>query len=333
MLLYHISLLSFCALLGPSLATAIPRATSPNNNWNGWAQVKDLFVFGDSYTTTGFNATTGPQPNSTNPLGNPPYPGYTSSNGPNWVDFLTTTYNLSQLKTYNLAYGGATVDSALVRPYLPTVLSLKQQVETEFLPIYGNKSLVPWTASTSLFAIWIGINDVGNSYQNANASAIQPLIFDVYGKVVDELYMSGARNFLFISVPPVDRSPLTTAQGPNASALERAAIATFNTQIKSLASNLTRTHPQAATFLFDANTLFSTVLDNPQTYPETAGYKNTTEYCFAYENGTATMTQLNASCVYPVNEYFWLNSLHPTYPMHNLTAKEIGMGLEVWLPV
>jgi len=287
---------------------------------------------GDSYTTTGFNVTLA-QPNATDPLGNPTYPGSTSSDGPNWVDFLTTTYNKSYIQTYNLAYGGATVDSALVAQYLPTVLDLKQQIEEEFLPVYGNKTLVPWTAATSLFAVWIGINDVGNSYQNANATSLRPHIFDVYSTVVDELYTSGARNFLFINVPPVNRSPGTTSQGANVSALEETAIATFNAEIKTLVSNLTSTHSDAAAFLFDANTLFSTVLDDPKTFPETAGYVNTTNYCFAYENGTATMDQFNASCGAPVNEYFWLNTLHPTYPMQNLTAKELSMGLEFWVPV
>lgn len=38
----------------------------------------------------GFNDTLA-QPNATDPLGNPAYPGYTATNGPNWVDFLTTT--------------------------------------------------------------------------------------------------------------------------------------------------------------------------------------------------------------------------------------------------
>ena len=56
------------------------------------------------------------QPSLGNPLGNPPYPGYTSSNGPNWVDYLTVKYNQSLVETYNIAFGGATIDSDLVAP-------------------------------------------------------------------------------------------------------------------------------------------------------------------------------------------------------------------------
>ena len=66
---------------------------------------------------------------------------------------------------------GATVDSALVAPYLPTVLSLKDQVQSEYLPNYGGRHpLVKWSAGSTLFGIWIGINDVGNTYWMQNAT-------------------------------------------------------------------------------------------------------------------------------------------------------------------
>jgi phospholipase/lecithinase/hemolysin len=41
-----------------------------------WNSTDFMFVFGDSYTTTGFNISAGV---------NSPTPGYVSSNGPNWV--------------------------------------------------------------------------------------------------------------------------------------------------------------------------------------------------------------------------------------------------------
>ena len=110
-----------------------------------------------SYTQTGFDPSQA-QPSATNPLGNPAYPGYTSSNGPNWVDYLTVEYNQSRVQTYNLAYGGATVDADLVQPYQPTVLSLEDQVNKEFFPYYVSKTTAGWTSANSLFAFWIGIN-------------------------------------------------------------------------------------------------------------------------------------------------------------------------------
>ncbi|CAJ2505488.1 Uu.00g128820.m01.CDS01 [Anthostomella pinea] len=271
------------------------------------------------------------QPSALNPLGNPPYPGYTSSNGPNWVDYLTVKYNASLLQTYNLAYGGATVASDLVAPYLPTVLSVKQQVQTEFLPGYtGSSSEASWTGADSVFAIWIGINDVGNSYgSGASASdALNAEIFSVYSGLVDQLYDAGARNFMFIYVPPVDRSPLTVGQGASSTTVEKADIASWNARVASQAAALKSNHTaDANVWTYDANKLFTDVLNNPATYPQTAGIKNTTAYCDAYMNGTDEDDTLIASCGIPVNQYFWLNSLHPTYPIHDVVAQQVAQGL------
>lgn len=84
------------------------------------------------------------------------------------------------------------MDSALVAQYEPTVLDLQQQVDDEYLPIYGTdkakaKSLgAHWGATTSLTGIWIGINDVGNSYSERNGT-LNAAIFDVYSHLVEEV--------------------------------------------------------------------------------------------------------------------------------------------------
>lgn len=311
---------------GQLLSTCVP-----NMNYISWESIQYAFVFGDSYTSTGFNFSL-TQPSPGNPLGNPAYPGFTSSNGPNWIDFLTVKYNQSVMQTFNFAYGGATVDTALVQPYLPTVLSMKEQVLNEFVPGYtGQKPSVPqapnWLGSNSLFAFWIGINDVGNSYHQGVdvTDSLNNLIFGVYGHLVNQLYGLGARNFLFLTVPPVDRSPLTQAQGPDSVALEAADIAAFNTGITSLATSLRTAHPgDANVFVYDVHKDFGAVLDNPRAFPQTKGYANTTNYCVAYQNGTPQQDSFTPSCGIPVDQYFWLNSLHPTYPVHDVIAQQVG---------
>ena len=30
----------------------------------------------------------------------------------------------------------------------------------------------------------------------------------------------------------------------------------------------------------------------------------------------------------PVNQYFWLNSLHPTYPIHDVVAEQVVKSLK-----
>lgn len=302
-------------------------SSEPTSYWPGWAGITHMVVFGDSYTTTGFNDTL-VQPNASNPLGNPAYPGYTATNGPNWVDFLTTTYNKTFLETVNLAYGGATIDSAYIEPYLPTVLSIKDQVQQEYLPVYADHpSFFDWQANNTLFAIFDGINDIGNAYSESNGSLALDLSIIEYASLVDQLYQSGARNFLFLNVPPVNRAPLTTAQGPAAETSEATQIAAWNANVTRIASNLTSTYPDATTFVFDTNAIFSQVLDDPCSHPETCPYQNTTGYCVYYENGTPSWYTLYQNCTYPVDEYFWLNTLHPTFRMMNVTAQAIAAHL------
>jgi len=46
-------------------------------------------------------------------------------------------------------------------------------------------------------------------------------------------------------------------------------------------------------------------------------------------SGTPEWTTLTATCGVPVNQYFWLNSLHPTYPMHDVVAQGVAKTLQV----
>ncbi|OLN82385.1 Thermolabile hemolysin 2, partial [Colletotrichum chlorophyti] len=283
---------------------------------------------GDSYSQTGFN-TSLEAPNPANPLGNPSYPGWTSSNGPNWVDYLTVKHNASLLYTYNLAYGGATVDAALVKPYADTVLTLKDQVQTLFKEAYGSRASPAWSGADSLFAFWIGVNDIGNSYWNGPeaTAALNAKIVGVYEALVRELYDTGARNFVWLKVPPVDRTPMLLAENADAQKLARDDIADFNGRVGELAATVGALEGSNA-WVVDANAVFNGVLDNVGAFEATNGLKNTTAYCEAYENGTDAPDTLVESCGVRVNEYFWLNSLHPTYPIHDAVAQTVAAALE-----
>lgn len=310
------------------LSLAVSAVAAPTCTWSSWKNVKNLFIFGDSYTQTGFDVN-GVQPNAANPFGNPAYPGYTSSNGPNWVGFLTTTYNASFIKTYNMAYGGATVDSALVTPYAPTVLSLKDQVQNEFLPRYGSQPAdVHWKAADSLFAFFIGINDVGNSWWLNNAT-LYDAIFTRYTGLLEQVYKTGARNFLFLSVPPVNLAPLTLNKDDGGWSVENEGkiILDWNKRLTSMTAVFKKKHADANLFVHDTYKVFNDVIKDPRAYPQTTGLKNVTSYCAAYANGTPTWYTKDPSCQYAVNEYLWLNELHPTFPVHNATAASIAKFL------
>ena len=138
------------------------------------------------------------QPNPDNPLGNPPYPGATSSNGPNYIDFLATTYNRSYIQAYNLGYGGATVDQALVASsYGPVVQSFEQQVTDTFIPVYSNNDNVSWTSNDTLFSIFFGINDVLLSYAARNDSLNYDII-KAYEGLVNRVRISDPNRYMIV---------------------------------------------------------------------------------------------------------------------------------------
>ena len=146
-----------------------------------------------------------------------------------------------------------------------------------------------------------------------------------------------------MNVPPVDRSPGSLALSQRERAVEAAWIARFNFRLGALAWSLVGRHSDATVFQFNTHALFSRVLENPAQFPETAGYRNTTGYCQAYNewmlpdnttnpgiqaeltkfDGTSTMAYTMPFCGIPLDAYFWLNSLHPTCPMHNFMASQI----------
>ncbi|RPA72828.1 hypothetical protein BJ508DRAFT_419279 [Ascobolus immersus RN42] len=319
-------LTSFAALL--SVASVTSATFLPFwPTYKGWKNIDTLFVFGDSYTQTGFNLTNGsPLPSKSNTFGNPPFPGWTSANGPNWIGYLATSYNKTRQSVWNLAYGGATIDSELVKPWRDDVLSLKDQVNNLFVP-YLAKPTAPanlkWKADKSLFLFWIGINDIGNSYWLGDFDNFHKKLLDEYFTLVNTLYSKGARNFVFLTVPPVERSPLILGQGEWSIENEGLALASFNAKLNTYVKEFQKKNRAAWTKVFDTKPVFDQMLDQPAKY----GFGNVTSYCDDYQNGTPAWDTYYEQCAIPVDQYFWLNSLHPTHKVHKEVAKRLARVL------
>ncbi|KAG9009740.1 hypothetical protein FRB90_008161 [Tulasnella sp. 427] len=260
------------------------------------------FAFGDSYTTTGFDFT-GTKPSASNVFGNPTYPGNTAcgSTVTNWIDEMIVTHNESSIYAYNFAYGGATIDATLVTPYLSTVKSMTDQVN-QFVTNLGSKpSYAPWTSSNAIFSFFIGINDIGNSYsQSGDRSAFSDTLLNAYFALVQKVYDVGGRKFLFINVPPVDRSPLMLAQGSTSTAVEKSVINTFNTKLAAKISTFKSANSGTTTWLYDSNAKVTQILNSPTTY----GFQDATSY------GTAS-------------NLAWCNNYHVSPGVHHYLALDI----------
>lgn len=273
------------------LATVAAQAVAQTSTkWRGWRNITHVFTFGDSYTDTGFQVNR-TQPNPSNPLGNPPFPGRTFSNGRNWLDFLTYSYNDSQLFVYNFAQGGASVDSfvnrnARLRPF-------DIQLERIWQPNYSLNVTRPqnltssgptWTGTDALFIMFFGINDINFTFRlpEENRTILNDATFRTYKRLINTLYAEGARNLLFMNVPAVDRSPLIRSGGNKNAQANIDAIQDFNNRLEGMVDEFARNHTDVTTFLFDNFALYNDILNDPQRRPETSVYTNTTGFCPQY---------------------------------------------------
>ncbi|KAJ7020723.1 hypothetical protein C8F04DRAFT_1143061 [Mycena alexandri] len=280
--------------------TEPPPFAGPINFW---------FPFGDSYTSTTFNATS-VLPNIHNPLGNPPFPGFTGAGGENYVGFDTETFNSSVIFTYNYAYGGATINASLVTPFEPTVLSLIDQVN-EFLTssVASKPATTPWTSVNALFSVWIGVNDMAGSYfEPGDRGAFANTLLDEYFTLMQRLYAVGARNFLFLNVPRVDLTPLIAAEGTVAQALLKSVITDFNTRLAARVASFKTANAGVKTWLWDSNTVFTTILSAPTQFGfvDAVSFGNTGD--------------------------FWGNNFHPSQAAHQIFAQDIAtlMSGSLW---
>ena len=114
---------------------------------------------------------------------------------------MVTQLNTSLLLSYNLAYGGATVDSALVPPIFWTVHSMRDQVSEFSENLAAKPSYAPWTTENTLVGVWMGVNDVGNSYPRQDAFSIYRKVMATYFELLQVLYDAGVRKFALLLVP------------------------------------------------------------------------------------------------------------------------------------
>ncbi|CAE7099416.1 unnamed protein product [Rhizoctonia solani] len=248
-------------------------ATGPN--WPGFNALRYLFAFGDSYTTVGFNSWA-PVPNDANPLG-VSYPGSTTAGGANYVGYLITQFNQSKIWAWDYAVSGN------------QVAGVSNQINQDFLSSQGagNKpSYAPWTATNSLFSTFIGINDL-------NSGAPVAATINTLFSLQETLYNTGARNFLFINVPPTNRCPFS-----NNNATLASLISSWNTQLKASGEAFQAKHSDVAVFYYDSWSLYTKLLDNPTQY------------------GFTDITSTGGD--------FWIDTIHPRSKVHQYMAEDLA---------
>jgi len=250
-----------------------------------WQSIAHIFSFGDSWSYTAFDIG-GTQPSRSNPFGNPALPENGISAPPEWLYYLTTTYNASFIKTYNIAHGAATIDRAVVAPHdaFSYTSTFKEQAEDLWRLVYKPRpASARWHPEDSLFTVWFGLNDIMLAFDRDVYSErlLNVEVIAAYAAVFATLYESGARQFLLLNAPPLDVAPGAPDEGKELEEL-RKAVEGFNEAVEVMKEAFVAQNEDASVVLFDVNGLLKSLMKEPGSMEQTSEIRNTTTNCWDY---------------------------------------------------
>ncbi|RDW81888.1 hypothetical protein BP6252_03000 [Coleophoma cylindrospora] len=254
----------------------------------------------------------------------------TSAGGPNWVEYLTSCFSglpsKCRFQLWDFAFAGSDVSTSFTALHHNYTVSFENQVKqwASYAEPY-----IPVKLSNALVAIWIGINDIGDTakyvYPIYNATGFPSLYNEIIGaefKAIESIYDAGYKNYLFMNLPPLERTPLNVRPGvsplPNSTMTK-----TYNDLISAHAATFEATHPGTKAMVFDTYTFLSGILDDPAPW----GITNTTGYCAHYDAPDIATNYAAYGCL-PIPEYFWYNTGHITYKVHGFVAEAVREFLE-----
>jgi hypothetical protein len=96
-----------------------------------------------------------------------------------------------------------------------------------------------------------------------------------------QVYASGARNFLFLDVPPVQKSPMSM-KVPTGLISEATSIKDWGSRLGTMSNNLRAKHPDATVIEFSTYKLFESILNNTKAYKQTSGLTILDTFCDGY---------------------------------------------------
>ncbi|GAB5587393.1 hypothetical protein Unana1_02293 [Umbelopsis nana] len=220
------------------------------------------------------------------------------TNGPLWAEDLAYAWNVS---VYNFAFGGATCDSDLYAlDPADKSPSLRDQIE-----IYYDQKL-NLKAEETIYAIWIGINDVALATADNGAKPVPPteIVSCVRSQIATLRHYFKATNIMLLDVPPLELMPFFYLQDERADA-SRKVNGLFISQNADWSSELNIRLPLVHTHL---------ILDKVAASPNSYGFSNVTHAYWEVCTGTCTDNE---------NDYLWWDAGHLTGAGHKLIANEI----------
>lgn len=265
------------------------------------SQYKNLVVFGDSYSDNAH-----PRPSKYNySFSVPPYYKGRQSNGIVWNEYLA---QLLGAKLYNDAYSGASANNSVEFRAVPDTAA---QVTELF-----NSTKVSLNPETTLYAYWIGINNVYDDHYvyGDNESKLVESVNSVTDQI-ERLLINDtkrkAKNFLLVNVPPINYLPVARNNETTTSANQLYAESeTWNALLSSAVFRLQFKHPGTSFHIYDAFTFFKDVVNGP--FAKQYGITNVQQPCYNHRK----------VCSDPSSHLFW-DMWHPVTTVHEILAQSI----------
>ncbi|GME48479.1 lysophospholipase a [Neofusicoccum parvum] len=248
-------------------------------------EIKNLLAFGDSYT-------------------------YVQGTQGHWnYSFISDAFNYSYtpeqllsseiVKNTTSSGGPNWVDLPLHHNY---TVPLDDQVKQ--WDLYAREVLDHESADT-LVAFWIGINDINDSAKFTNVS------FAAWYETLATKWFESV-----MLPPPLEKTASNLVSSnplPNA-----AMMGQWNAAVQAQASAFQARHNDSRTAVFDTYAFLNGVLADAARY----GIYNTTSYCQSYAQADILWNYAGYGCQ-PISEYFWFNSGHITFTVHEIIADEV----------
>ncbi|KAH6844794.1 carbohydrate esterase family 16 protein [Chaetomium sp. MPI-CAGE-AT-0009] len=312
-------------LAGASVAVA---------TWPSHDAFETLVTFGDSYTDNGRlnyylnNGGKAPPPGQYHPVINT-----TASGGLSWAQFAAQDAGANLM---DYAVSGAVCSNKIVSRYVSWVNPpfpfpdvLDDQIPS-FKADVAFKSLYPHrTDRNTVYALWIGTNDLGNdaflSDSQTPGKTISDFV-DCIWSVFDHIYQTGGRRFVLLNTAPLERAPQyvpsATETGYNSTAVAQK-IREYTTSVNTMYKYgvpfqvaLERRWPRATVDIFDVHSLFLDIFSEPAKYLD-APYNTTGYYRHCdWSKPNPCVDQLGS-----LDSFMWFDALHPSNITSSVVAK------------
>ncbi|RPD74508.1 hypothetical protein L226DRAFT_582184 [Lentinus tigrinus ALCF2SS1-7] len=247
----------------------------PRTSWSGITSLKNVVVFGDSYSTP---ATTEPEPNDEDEED--------AAGNATWVDHLQCRLGDRITAFHNFSFPGSTTEDDL-----ETQLT---KFFAKFPPKRSPQSDPPLDPSRTSFVLHLGINDCGATDEDDLDEIVEKLL-----DAAHDLYVkAGARNFIFMDVIPIDRTP--GAQATDSEDTMRSRVEVWNESLRTRVAEFAESSSRASVFLYSTHKTLTEVLDDPE------------EFGYTVEDVTDEGGGI------------WLDDIHATSSVHKILAERFA---------